>query len=226
MSKSIVSDKLVALRERAGLTKTDMAKRLGMSCSTYTHYEYRFKEPYLPVPVAEKIATALSGTGISRAEVMDLAGITEPQRVENGVMAPASTKLVPVYDVASSAGPGALVGYESIAYSMAFPHGYLQKLTRSNPRNLAIISVKGDSMVPTLMDDDVVMIDTTKTSVSFDGLFVFRFGDALHIKRVTRGNSRDTIIAISDNRTLYDPIEYRMNDVDVIGRVIWYGRKV
>lgn len=66
----------------------------------------------------------------------------------------------------------------------------------------------------------------TKTSVSFDGLFVFRFGDALHIKRVTRGNSRDTIIAISDNRTLYDPIEYRMNDVDVIGRVIWYGRKV
>lgn len=117
MSKSIVSDKLVALRERAGLTKTDMAKRLGMSYSTYTHYEYRFKEPYLPVPVAEKIATALSGTGISRAEVMDLAGITEPQRVENGVMAPASTKLVPVYDVASSAGPGAMVGYESIAYS-------------------------------------------------------------------------------------------------------------
>lgn len=214
------------MREKAGLSKMDMARRMGISYSSYTHYEYRFKAPYLPVQVAEQVAIALSGSGIPRSEVMDLAGITEPQKVENGLEAPTDTRLVPVFDVAASAGPGAMVGYESIAYSMAFPNGYLHKLTRSNPKNLAIISVKGDSMVPTLMDDDVVMVDTTKTSLNFDGLFVFRFGDALHIKRVTRGSRKDSIIAISDNRSLYDPIEYHLSEVDVIGRVIWYGRKV
>lgn len=134
--------------------------------------------------------------------------------------------LLPVYDITASAGHGALNGYEAVAYSMAFPPDYLQKLTKSNPRNLVIISVKGDSMVPTLMDDDVVMIDITKKNVDFDGLFVFRFGEALHVKRVTRGRTPATVIAISDNRSLYDPIEYQADEIDVVGRVIWYGRKV
>lgn len=149
-----------------------------------------------------------------------------PQRVENGDASHPQAKLVPVYDVMASAGHGAHNGYEAVAYSLAFPPAYLSKLTKSHPRNLVIISVKGDSMVPTLMDDDVVMIDTSKKNVDFDGLFVFRFGDALHIKRVTRAARPGRIIAISDNRQHYDPIEYEADDIEVVGRVIWYGRKV
>lgn len=221
-----VTDRLRALREAAGLTKSDMARRMGIPYSSYTHYEYRFKDAHLPIPVAESLVKAFNGTPIDPDDVMELAGIVAPVRVENGTLAPPSAQLVPVFDVAASAGHGAISDYESIAYSMAFPSGYLQKLTRTDPRNLAIISVKGDSMIPTLMDDDVVMVDTSKRSVDFDGLFVFRFGDALHIKRVTRGKRRDTFIAISDNRALYDPVEYQAGDVDVIGRVIWYGRRV
>lgn len=151
---------------------------------------------------------------------------TVPMRVENGDAPKEHAKMVPVYDVMASAGHGAQNGYEAVAYSLSFPPSYLAKLTRSHPRNLAIISVKGDSMVPTLMDDDVVMIDTSKKNVDFDGLFVFRFGDALHIKRVTRAAKPGRIVAISDNRQHYDPIEYEAEDIQVVGRVIWYGRKV
>ena len=147
-----------------------------------------------------------------------------PQRVEPGNSA--QGKLVPVFDVMASAGHGSQNSYETVIYSLAFPPAYLAKLTSSHPRNLAIISVKGDSMVPTLMDDDVVMIDMTKKSVDFDGLFVFRFGDALHVKRVTRSPRPGRIVAISDNRQHYDPIEYDAADIAVIGRVVWYGRRV
>lgn len=149
-----------------------------------------------------------------------------PDRIENGDPPPANAKLVPVYDVAASAGDGAFNEYEAIAYSLAFPKAYIERHLRAASRDLAIISVKGFSMMPTLLHDDIVMIDRAKTNTDFDGLFVFRFGDALHIKRVTRAADPRHFVAVSDNRADYHPIEYAKGDVEVIGRVVWYGRKV
>ena len=147
---------------------------------------------------------------------------------ESAAPAPTSpdATLIPVYDVAASAGHGAVVEYESIAYSLAFPPDYLQRLTKANPRHLSIISVKGDSMEPTLKDDDIVMLDSSKTSLSFDGLFVLRYEEALHVKRIGRAPNPENVTILSDNRGLYPPTELARQKVTVIGKVIWYGRKV
>lgn len=134
--------------------------------------------------------------------------------------------LVPVYDIQASAGHGAVADYEAIAYSLAFPPDYLRHITKSDPRNLQIISVKGDSMHPTLNDGDLVMLDRSKTSLNYDGLFVLRYGDALHVKRASRASSLGRVLIVSDNRSIYPPQEYAAEDVTVIGKVIWYGRKV
>ncbi len=218
MNDNPVSNKLRDLRLRAGLSRNAIAARIGIPESTYKHYEARLKEPFLPIPFAEQVATALSGSGVSRDEVMELAGI------ERAPPTPSNGNLIAVYDVQASAGYGAIAEYDAIAYSLAFPPGYLQRITKSNPKDLMIVSVKGDSMVPTLMDDDVVMIDRSKTSLNYDGMFVFRYGDALHVKRVSRSKA-GKILATSDNRALYDPIEYDPDEITVIGRVIWYARK-
>lgn len=146
--------------------------------------------------------------------------------VEPGDVAPPGTALVPVYDVAASAGPGSFVdGYEAVAASLALPPDYLRRITRAKLDDLAIISVKGDSMLPTLKDDDIVMLDRSKTDTSYDGLFVLRFGGALHVKRISRGSSRDTILIISDNPRYKDQ-EWPIEGVEVIGKVIWVGGKV
>lgn len=118
-----------------------------------------------------------------------------------------------------------MVDSEEIVKNLAFPKGYLARLTKTNPRNLAIISVKGESMVPTLHDDDIVMIDLSKRDLSFDGLFVLRDnGDGLLIKRVGRASQRGYVMMIPDNKA-YPPVERRMDEIDVIGRVIWMGKK-
>jgi phage repressor protein C with HTH and peptisase S24 domain len=133
--------------------------------------------------------------------------------------------LVNVYNVAASAGFGALVGEESVVDRLAFPHGYLRHITSANPKNLAIISVKGKSMEPTLSDDDIVMIDLTKTDLSYDGLFVVRDGgDSLLVKRISRGPRRGTVLMVSDNPH-YPNQERAFEDVDVVGKVIWKGVK-
>lgn len=135
-------------------------------------------------------------------------------------------EMIPLYDVTASAGNGAVVEYEPIIDQLAFPRDYLRKITKSNPRFLAIISVKGDSMEPTLRDDDVVMLDTSKTNLDYDGMFVIRSGEALLVKRVMRSTRPGYITVISDNRNIYPPQEHAADQVSVLGKVIWYGRRV
>lgn len=139
--------------------------------------------------------------------------------------APDESALVPVYDVQASAGHGAFVEYEAQAYGLAFPPDYLGKLTRSSPKNLAIISVKGESMEPTLLDDDIVLLDMSKLSLGFDGLFVLSFDETLHVKRVGRSARPGHITIISDHPK-YPAIERAISDTKVVGKVLWYGRKV
>lgn len=218
--------KLKALRIRAGLSVREMARRMGMAQSSYVHYEARLKSEFLPVPFAMDVAEALRGTEVSRSEVMALAGIVTPSAP---VLAPAEDHapqvLVPVYAVHASAGPGAINGTEEIVDKLAFPPGYLRHLTRSSPKNLAIIVVKGDSMIPTLKDDDVVMLDMTKTDLSYDGLFVIRDGgDALLVKRIGRASRRGYVMIISDNPHV-PAVERALSEIEVVGKVIWRGVK-
>lgn len=135
--------------------------------------------------------------------------------------------LIPVYDVSASAGDGSIVEYESVACSLGFPSDYLRRTLRSNPRDLAILTVNGYSMMPTLKEDDLVMVDTSKRNIGYDGMFVVRHDDVLKVKRLRWGEGRRTIWLISDNEDNgYPPIEVPAENLAVIGRVMWTGGKV
>lgn len=148
-----------------------------------------------------------------------------PTRVENHEPIPDGKSLVPVLDVTASAGPGFVNEYEPQTHSLAFPPDYLKKLTSSSPGNLAIISVKGDSMEPTLLDDDIVLLDTSKKHLGYDGLFVLRIDEVLHVKRVGRSAQAGHVMILSDNPT-FPAMEPEKGSVEAIGKVLWYGRKV
>jgi phage repressor protein C with HTH and peptisase S24 domain len=226
-----IPSRLKAIRERAHLSVRDMASRVGMSTSGYAHYESpsRFKAQYLPMEMAHKLASVFAGNEDVVAELMELAGQPggegpdkESDHPQRHSVTPA---LVPVYNVEASAGPGRIVDLEEHVANLAFSPRYLAEMTAARGRDLAAIRVRGDSMEPTLLDDDMVMIDRMKTSLDYDGLFVLRFGEALHCKRVGRGRSRATVQVISDNR-IYPPVEMDRSEIEVVGKVLWYGRKV
>lgn len=216
---------LKALRQKSGMSVRDMASEMGMKTNTYTHYESRFKKPFLPADVAQKIAKVLGGRGIPQSEVLSLAGIAEVAR-EIEEATGSKGELIPIFDVRASAGAGLIAEDERIVEQLAFPAGYLARITKAKPRDLAIIGVKGDSMSPTISDDDVVMVDTSKRDLSFDGLFVVKDGGAaLLVKRIGRGTKSGHITVVSDNPT-YPNAERSVADIEVVGRVIWYGRRV
>ncbi len=134
---------------------------------------------------------------------------------------------VPIYSATASAGHGAeLQAYDLVEDHLSFPPGYLREITSTSAKHLAIIRTKGDSMVPTIAEDDLVMVDTTKTDLSFDGIFVIRDdGASLLVKRIQRGTRRGHILVVSDNER-YRPTERPLSEVECLGKVVWMGVRV
>jgi phage repressor protein C with HTH and peptisase S24 domain len=158
-------------------------------------------------------------------------GVTHavPARIEGDDETPDGSRLVDVLDISASAGDGMIPSaYEAVATRLAFPPDYLRSITNTSEDNLAIISVVGSSMQPTLNHDDIVMVDMTKTDIDYDGMFVIRVGEAIKVKRVSYGPKRRSIVVRSDNpNKLQFPDETYEDDEDlaVIGRVVWVGAK-
>lgn len=97
---------------------------------------------------------------------------------------------------------------------------------RADPANLAVISVKGDSMDGVLNDRDAILIDLSDVAPTV-GLYVLRLAGDLIVKRVQKMPS-GRFLLLSANPA-YVPVEVdpaRELDFAVVGRVVWFGRQV
>lgn len=122
---------------------------------------------------------------------------------------------VPRYDVAASAGPGALVDGELMLGTETLDPVLARRLgLRSG--HAASLRVKGCSMEPTLADGDhlVVRLDARAPDAR-GGVYVIRIGGALMVKRVRAEAGR--LVATSDNPAA-PPVT---GTVEVVGKVVW-----
>lgn len=134
---------------------------------------------------------------------------------------------VALLDVKASAGPGTLAELEAPRGRFAFDARWLRRLTGSKPDRLSIITVVGDSMFPTLADGDEVIVDGSDGGGRLrDGIYVLRFDDALMIKRIARGPSRGRIAVRSDNEAFPSWEDCDPSLLQIVGRVVWFGRRV
>lgn len=134
--------------------------------------------------------------------------------------------LMPQYDLGASAGAGSLDQSERPAGRMAFDEKWLRELG-ANPAGLSMIRVDGDSMAPTLSHGDDILVDRADGAVRLrDGIYVLRLDDTLMVKRVAMGLVRGRFSVRSDNPHYPDWEDIDPALVDVIGRVIWAGRKL
>ena len=208
--------------DKLGTSPSDLAAKVGVSSTTLTRpLNPEGTHPYsISRRTLEKIREK---TGIPFPPEAGASPIVTPGDSESGEEG--DMIRVPVFDVTASAGHGSLVTMEEQVDEMAFATRFIRSMTAAAPKMLAIIQVKGDSMEPTMLDGDKVLVDRTKTSLDFDGLYVLRYGQALHVKRVGRHRKRGWVTITSDNDQ-YRQIEAEYSDVDIVGRVLWFGRKV
>lgn len=134
--------------------------------------------------------------------------------------------MVPGYSIQVAAGDGALPGSEPITRKLAFRRKWL-RFRGLNEKDLALVFAKGDSMEPTIDDNNTVMIDTNQKELRDGSIYVIRTNDHLIVKRIQTRLGKQVLL-ISDNKA-YPPIEVSMDeasDLEVIGRVVWIGKDV
>ena len=132
---------------------------------------------------------------------------------------------VPVLDVDASAGFGAIASDESSYTRFGFDEKWLRRLTGAKGASLSIVSVLGDSMEPTLSDGDEVLVDASDHGSRLrDGIYVLRSDDTLVVKRIAIKPGAKQITISSDNPAYPSWNDMDREGVEVIGRVIWFGR--
>jgi phage repressor protein C with HTH and peptisase S24 domain len=106
-----------------------------------------------------------------------------------------------------------------------FPRAWLSTLTDAAPSHLVFARGRGDSMMPTLLDGDIVLIDKTQSTFrEQDVLWAVLMGDAAMIKRL-RMRPSGRIALLSDN-PMIPPDEVAPNEIKIVGRVVFIGRRM
>ncbi|MBL4612900.1 MAG: S24 family peptidase [Emcibacter sp.] len=133
---------------------------------------------------------------------------------------------VNVYDIEAAAGAGAIVENNDVANKLAFKKSWIRSSSNATANDLAVITVSGDSMNPTLYDGDRILVDMTQTSLKNDGIYVLRNEDMILVKRISL-NPVTKLCTIKSDNTFYESWEgCQPNDLDILGRVIWMGRNI
>ena len=127
---------------------------------------------------------------------------------------------IPLYDVEVSAGGGRFFDGENVLTYLAFTKYSLRK-QGLQPDMLACVRVSGDSMEPTIQSNDAVMIDMRQTTAD-SGIFVFRVGEVLYLKRLVREGAG--VRVISDNDIYPSWLIQPGEDFQIVGKRVWHAR--
>lgn len=110
---------------------------------------------------------------------------------------------------------------------MLFRMQWLRSVTAAPLDELTIIPVDGDSMEPTLRTGDHALVDLTQRRPSRkDGLYVIRTDGGLQVKRVSAHPTSGRLVIGSDNPAYESYADVDPAAVEILGRVIWIGRRV
>lgn len=134
---------------------------------------------------------------------------------------------IPRYEVEASAGGGAVIHGEQVVDYLSFRAEWVRNSLGVSVRDLALISVIGDSMEPTLSEGDVVLLDMTTKGVMDGSIYALQLNGGLLVKRIQR--KLDGSIVVKPDNPRYDTEIISEDSADllkIIGRVVWVGRRL
>lgn len=105
------------------------------------------------------------------------------------------------------------------------PRDWIAHFTKSDPSQLVFARGRGDSMYPTILDGDLVLIDMGETRMTRqDEIWAVGYGDLGGLKRL-RSIGNGQIKIMSDNQQVSDEV-FEMDELRIIGRVCGNLRKM
>jgi phage repressor protein C with HTH and peptisase S24 domain len=208
-------DRVKMLRETVvALSQRDFALRLGVSGPAIAQVETG------KVGVSSRLLTALSDNfGVNPSWVLDGSGPMMTPSADIGFQGTLA-RITPVipgrpmagdfeadgvgfslirrFDLTVSAGNGLLAVDGAEKDRLAFSNSWLSRMGIAADL-AALVSVRGDSMAPTIPDGATVLIDAREKSVQGGGVFAFTFDGEVYVKRLAAAKGSSAISMTSDN---------------------------
>lgn len=134
---------------------------------------------------------------------------------------------VPLYeDDAQRSDAGILENPGNRREGLSFEPAFLASLTTAPAHRLALVRMQGDAMVPTLGPGDLLLLDRSQNEARQDGIYALDQQGTLIIRRLQLHPSRPGLTILADNPS-YAPGEVgEPSRLAILGRVVWYGRKL
>ena len=133
--------------------------------------------------------------------------------------------VLPELELGYSMGAGAVFDTYEHKGVVPFQRSWLRTMIKGTFADLFVARGDGDSMQPTLLDGDIVLIDTAQKDIrQQDRIWAISYGELGMIKRVRR-LPNGTYQLLSDNVTV-PPILCADEEMHVVGRVVWIGRRI
>ncbi len=202
-------------REALHMRKQELAAKIGVSLTTIQQYENgQMPKGEFAVRLGQVLQCSLDWL---------LAGEAQPRiHAEN---AEDHLLLVPMVEARLSAGGGSFETSVEHIRHYAFRYDFLRR--KGNPSAMVLLRVTGDSMLPLIAHNDVVLIDQSQTSPKPGHIYAVGVEDMVYLKRVDALPGK---IILSSLNPEYSPIEVENTEqmstlVRIIGRSIWLGRE-
>lgn len=249
-----LGDTLREHRKGAGLSIPALAAQIGVSKNTLGDYERSSRLPdadflanFAQVTGASfaalaEIRAAEGGDGYFEAVLQEMGALVAQGAEERLGAYSANDEFayVPRLNAEVCGGHGA---EPPVVEARGEPHAFRQDWLRREglqQDHLVVVTAVGDSMEPTVEEGDILLVETFESLQNgavkaeefregppAEGVYVVRVGSDLVVKRIQTSWSGEVYL-MSDNpgyKTMTVPAD-RVGELDLIGRVVWVGRRI
>lgn len=218
MSADDIREKVNNLIKERGLTLNEVSLLIGRPRYFLFFYINKKSPKRLPEIERRQLAEIL---GIDEQELTDLPlhRIETTRIINQAINNYPEVAKIEILDVTACCGNGVENEQEKMIGEWAMPLPSFRQITFTDPVNVKMLQVVGDSMTPTLKAGDWVLVDISQQTPDVDGMYLIRMATGLAVKRLQIGLS--DIQVVSDNQAKYKPITASVGEIKVIGRVIY-----
>lgn len=202
-----------ALVAHTGLTATALAKQAGLAVTTLTR------------PLNHDVGHELSPRTLRRLketfpDFPAFCPVADQPIYDN------SADYLPVEILPSFAGMGGGGVHDDDVATGLISRRVIEDELRARPSDLLLVDVRGDSMEPDFHHGDQILIDKRDTNLAQPGSFCIWDGDGYVIKLVERiPQDRNKLRVFSANNR-YSPYEVLAEEVRILGRPVWFARRL
>lgn len=205
--------------QKRGLSSVELARRADVK----TSFLYDVISGKSANPSSVKLARVAESLGVS---LTYLAGTSDSPTDGYQFSLPAELQeyvAIPRLSVEN----GALIVREDNKENCHFHKDWIKKRIGAAPADLRLLAVSGDNMSPTLIQGDMLLVDTSKKHPSPPGIFILFDGAGLVAKRLEliAQHEQPRLRVICDNAH-YSTYESTVAETAIIGRVVWFSREI